>query len=128
MVAGIHWISEHLPASAVVATSKPSLVYLVSHRLTMPINQLVRDDPAALFTPAGPITHILLTDLMDTERNAVPWALESACTHLVTLAQPDTGSMILAIRPPADTGGPDACALLKSWRLTKSRDYDELRQ
>lgn len=123
-IAGVRWVGDHLPADAVVATSKPSAVNLLTDRLTMPADLLIRRDPGELLAPRGPVTHILLTGLMASEREAIPWALEPVCRRLALLARPDSATIVLGVVPSTDSAGPGACQALRDYRIAPTTDFD----
>lgn len=110
LVAGIRAIEQELPPSAVIATSKRPLVYLLTRRQTMPLDLLDRDvNPLAELLPQLGISHILLSRMNPVEVERVGPRLLEACDELAIAAPVDGPAVLLRLR---QEGEPDACEAL----------------
>lgn len=117
-------IERELPPEAVIATSKPSVLYTLTGRKAMPLDLLGRGDPGPLLAPDGPVTHVLLSSLMPSERQHLPFALEPRCTRFRALPQADPGVLLLEVLPPAATADSLACQLLEGFRRDAAEEFD----
>jgi len=114
-LATVDWIARNIPADAVVASSKPSTLYLVSHRRGVPSRILLGADVSELLAPTGPITHILLSDLWGYERTALSGRLDAVCERLGTIATRWDGTLLLEVLEghPEEREQPNACQALR---------------
>lgn len=122
LVAGARAAKAHLPASAVVATSKPQVVYWFSERRTTPIRLLRTSTPSSLIADMqrSGATHILLSRMHPVEYRDLAAPLEGACHALTPVAPVPGPAALLAPRTP---GQPDACGAIRavlSWPSPES--------
>lgn len=122
LVAGARAAEAHLPASAVIATSKPQVVYWFGRRRTAPIGQLRGSTPSTLLAAMHRLgaTHVLLSRMHPVEYRDLAAAFAGACRDL-TPAAPVPGPAVLLA--PRVAGEPDACeaiARVLSWQAPDS--------
>lgn len=122
--AAAKYITDSLPADAVIATSKPSTVWVATGRLTFPLERL-RDETDSLAAMAWhPATHILLTRLMDFEGDEVAPLLHRVCDRVTLLGEFPPGTLLLAPRTPRDST-PNACTALAHYLTDITPQYEK---
>lgn len=122
-IAAIHFVRDSLPTDAVIASMKPSSVYLGSDRKGFPLELFTDQPPSSLLAPTGPVTGILLSNMMAVERERIGPALLKVCTALRLLVRYPPGVLVLAPRRPDDPGG-DACQPLRDYISTPKPNPD----
>ncbi len=95
------WLRSRLPASAVVASSKPSTLYLLSHRAGIPSRILSSASLDEVLAPRGPVTHILLSGLWGYERGSLARRLAEVCNRLRPIPVPNESTLLLEVLPTA---------------------------
>ncbi|MBL0179933.1 MAG: glycosyltransferase family 39 protein [Gemmatimonadetes bacterium] len=122
VITAIRYIAEMLPADAIVATSKPSTVFVMSGRRTVPLDPLAGTAAPLSFTSDFPATHLLLTRLMPYESGRIAPRLRAACTSL-TLLHASPPALVIGPRRPGD-GAPDACTGLDRYLADTQPNYE----
>ncbi|MES2125019.1 MAG: glycosyltransferase family 39 protein [Gemmatimonadota bacterium] len=100
----IRFIRDSLPVNAVVAASKPAIVYSISDRKTFPLELLSAASTPRLLSPRGPVTHVLLARLIPYEYSLVAPGLSAMCESLTVMFRGTSGTLLLRPRAPGDTG------------------------
>lgn len=111
----IGFVRDSLPRSAILASSKPAIVYQSSGMQTFPLELFSHGPLQRLLIPAGPVSHILLGRLMPYERDLVAPALLQECSALTVRRHFTLGALLLEPRLPPE---PDACSALQEYIQT----------
>jgi hypothetical protein len=111
----LQYVKDSLPADAVVATSKPSTLYLLTKRLAMPLSIFATINLADAEDPGRVVTHILLEKLYSSTVSSVAPRLYEECQSLTLVARFPLTTMILRRRTASDTLRPTACAALQDY-------------
>ncbi len=109
----VEWIRTGLPDSAVVASSKPTTLYLLSDRRGIPSRMLWEAKLEDVLAPRGPVTHILISGLWDYERTNLPDLLASSCERLRPVPQPEPDDLLLEVTSEPDSNRTGCTALAK---------------
>lgn len=111
-------LGDAVPADAVVATVKPSLVHYLSRRTVVPLASFARsaslDQVLSGAVPSRGATHLLLTPLTGLERGPVASNLLARCRDLAVAAHFPLGSVLLTLGRAGTS--PDACEALRAFR------------
>lgn len=121
--AALQFIQDSLPGDAVVATSKPSTVYILTHHRTVPLSRIAGRPPEEVFTEPGGPTHLLLGRLLSPSILEVAPTLVSECSRLSLVALFPPGTLILRQRAAGEIGG-EACAALEAYRRLPLPTFD----
>jgi hypothetical protein len=113
LVAGARRAEAHLPAVAVIATTKPPVVYWFSERRTVPLRLLGTATASTLVAEMRRVgaTHMLLARMHPVEYRDLAAAFEGACQDLTEAAAVPGPAVLLA---PRTAGEPDACAAIRA--------------
>lgn len=122
--AAAKFITDSLPADAIIASTKPSTVWVATGRLAFPLERL-RDEGDSLATLAWhPATHILLTRLMDFEGDEVAPLLHRVCDRITLRGAFPPGTLLLTPRSAGDSA-PNACAALAHYLTDITPQYEK---
>lgn len=122
LVAAARTAKEHLPASAVIATTKPQVIFWFGERRTVPTASL-RGSTASTLLPGMHrvgATHILLARMHPVGYRDLAAAFEGACQEFTEVAPVPGPAVLLA---PREAGEPDACEAIRgvlSWPAPES--------
>ena len=124
-VAAAAFIRDNLPKQAVIAASKPSIIYLLTGRRTLPLELFGTTSIDRLLPPAGPVAAILLSRLIPYEPTGVGPRLLQQCAALTLLARFPSGTLLLG--PRHSNGGPsvDACGALTEYLRKTPANVDD---
>lgn len=113
LVAGARAVEAELPASAVIATSKPLVVYWFGGRQTARLELLRGSTPSTLVAEMHRLgaTHILFSRMHLVEVRDLAATFEGACHALTTIAPVPGPAALLA---PRAAGEPDACEAIRT--------------
>lgn len=116
------FVRDSLEADAVILASKPSIVYVLSGRKTLPLSDQARADIFKVLAPTGRGTAVLLSRLMGEGADVGPQLL-ARCSSLVLLRNLGAGTLLIGARG-ADFGTrPNACESLEAYvKETQGRE------
>jgi hypothetical protein len=103
----VTFVRDSLPPGAVIHTSKPSTVFALSGRQTLPPWGVFGADGIERFRRGELGTHLLLSRFIIEEHRASGGSLARGCRDLVAVAA-FPRAVLLAPRPPSGDGA-DAC-------------------
>ncbi len=112
--AAVKYIRDSLPEDAVIAASKPSGIYTIANRQTMPLDLFGRVSLSQLVAPEGPVSHVVLSHMFPYEWRSIAPRLLEQCASLALVRRFPLGTLLLG--PRTSDGTPDACAALTGYR------------
>lgn len=121
-VAAANFIRDSLPKNAVIAASKPSGIYFLTRRLTLPLELFERSNSASLMAPNGPATAILLSRKFPYEAKSLAPHLRERCSSLTLLARFPAGTLLLG---PRTAAAADACLALDEYVSNTPLDFGD---
>ncbi len=124
-VAAASFIRNNLPKQAVIAASKPSIIYVLTGRRTLPLELFGTTRIDRLLPPAGPVDAILLSRLIPYEPAGVGPRLLEQCAALTLLAHFPSGTLLLGPRPTGGESPGDACDALRRYLLETPANVDD---
>ncbi len=107
--AAMRFATVQLPADAVIASSKPSTVFIMSGRRGFPLGRLSDLEGPFAFDGSHPATYLLLTRLLPFEKETIAPRLQAGCTRLTVVQRFPPATLLFGPRG-ADPSVPDACA------------------
>jgi 4-amino-4-deoxy-L-arabinose transferase-like glycosyltransferase len=110
LIAAAKYAADSLPPDAIVATTHPAMLYLVSARRAVPWERLYDAGADSLLAPHGAVTHALVSQLGWNDLEVkVPWTLTEACTRARSIARFGAGTVLVSLAPADSTRGEPAC-------------------
>jgi hypothetical protein len=110
LVAAARYAADSLPPDAIVATTHPATLYLISARRAVPWERLYDAAADSLLAPRGAVTHALVSQLGWADLQVkVPWTLADACGRARSIARFGPGTVLVSLVPADSLRGEPAC-------------------